>query len=117
MSKYLGVVIRYFSETKGTVVSTFLGLVELDGGVARALLAFLEKCSLVKEELRGIGTDNASVMTGINNGVHTVLKQEYGLKDLVLIRCVCHSLQLAVTHASNDTIPRSVEYLVRETYK
>jgi hypothetical protein len=51
MSKYLGVVIRYFSETKGTVVSTFLGLVELDGGdahsIARALLAFLEKCSLV----------------------------------------------------------------------
>ena len=121
VSKYLGVVIRYFSETKGTVVSTFLGLVELEGGdahsIARAVVAFLEKCSLVKEKLLGIGTDNASVMTGINNGVHAVLKHEYGLKDLVLIRCVCHSLQLAVTHASNETIPRSVEYLVRETYK
>ncbi|KAJ8014254.1 hypothetical protein DPEC_G00038360 [Dallia pectoralis] len=35
-------------------------------------------------------------MTGINNGVHKVLKEEYGLRDLVLIRCVCHSLQLAL---------------------
>ncbi|CAL9702146.1 unnamed protein product [Knipowitschia caucasica] len=120
VSKYLGVVIRYFSDTKQTIVSTFLGLVELEGGdarsIARAVVAFLEKCSLKKEKLLGIGTDNASVMTGINNGVHKVLKEEYGLKDLVLIRCVCHSLQLAVSHASNDTIPRSVEYLVRETY-
>ncbi len=79
-------------------------------------MAFLEKCGLKKEKLLGIGTDNASVMTGINNGVHKVLKEEYGLKDLVLIRCVCHSLQLAVSHASNDIMPRSVESLVRETY-
>ncbi|XP_026119257.1 protein NLRC3-like [Carassius auratus] len=120
VSKYLGVVIRYFSDTKQTIVSTFLGLVELEGGdarsIARAVVAFLEKCGLKKEKLLGIGTDNASVMTGINNGVHKFLKEEYGLKDLILIRCVCHSLQLAVSHASNDTIPRSVEYLVRETY-
>jgi hypothetical protein len=79
-------------------------------------VAFLEKCCLKKEKLLGIGTDNASVMTGINNGVHKVLKEEFGLKYLVLIHCVCHSLQLAVSHASNDIIPRSVEYLVRETY-
>jgi len=120
VSNYLGVVIRYFSDTKQTIVSTFLGLVQLEGGdarsIARALVAFLEKCCLKKEKLLGIGTDNASVMTGNKNGVHKVLKEEYGIKDLVLIRCVCHSLQLAVTHASNDTLPRSVEYLVRETY-
>ncbi|GLD74279.1 uncharacterized protein AKAME5_002560800 [Lates japonicus] len=53
-------------------------------------------------------------MTGINNGVHDVLKEEYGLNDL-LIRCVCHSLQLAVSHACNDTF-HSREYLVRKTY-
>lgn len=77
-------------------MSTFLGLVQLEGGdarsIARAVVAFLEKCCLRKEKLLGIGTDNASVMTGINNGVHKVLKEEYGLKDLVLIRCVCVTL-------------------------
>nr|AAM80477.1 Hm1 protein [Schistosoma japonicum] len=30
-------------------------------------------------------------MTGINNGVHKVLKKEYGLKYMVLIRCARHS--------------------------
>ena len=92
VSTYLGVVIKYFSDTKQT---TFLGLVELEGGdaksIACAVVAFLEKCCLKKENLLGIGTDNAFVMTGINNGVHKVLKEEYGLKYLVLIRCVCHS--------------------------
>ena len=99
VSKYLGAVIRYFSDTKQTIVTTFLGLVELEGGdaksIARAVVAFLEKCCLKKEKLLGIRTDNASVMTGINNGVHKVLKEEYGLKYLVLIHCVCNTLQLA----------------------
>ncbi|KAL7389423.1 hypothetical protein ABVT39_003569 [Epinephelus coioides] len=120
VSKYVGAVIRYFSDTKQTVVSTFLGLVELEGGDARsiacAVVAFLEKCYLKKEKLLEIGTDNASVMTDINNRVHKVLNEEYGLKNLILIHCVCHSLQLAISHASNDTLPCSVEYLVRETY-
>ncbi|KAI4813109.1 hypothetical protein KUCAC02_024457 [Chaenocephalus aceratus] len=120
VSKYLGVVIRCFSNTKQTIVSTFLGLVQLEGGdarsIAQALVAFLEKCCLKKEKLLGIGTDNASVMTGNKNGVHKVLKDVYGIKDLVLIRCVNHSLQLAVTHASNDTLPSSVEYLVLGTW-
>ncbi len=38
------------------------------------------------------------------------------LKHLVLIRCVCHSLQLYVSSASKNTLPRSVEFLVKETY-
>lgn len=64
----------------------------------------------------GIGTDNASVMTGVYNGVHKILQEQSDLKHLVLIRCVCHSLQLAVSSSSKNTIPRSVEFLVRETY-
>ncbi|CAK1585546.1 unnamed protein product [Parnassius mnemosyne] len=64
----------------------------------------------------GIGTDNASVMVGVNNGLVEILKKEHGLKHLILIRCVCHSLQLAVSHASVNTLPRNIEFLVRETY-
>jgi hypothetical protein len=37
VSTYLGVVIRYFSAKKRTGVSTFLGLVELEGGDARSI--------------------------------------------------------------------------------
>lgn len=111
---------RYFSDTKYTTVSTFLGLVELEGrdarSIARAVVTFLEKRGLKKEKLLEIRTDTVSVMTGINNGVHIALKEKYGLKNLVLICCVCHSLQLAVSHASNDTILRSAKYFVWETY-
>lgn len=88
----LEVVIRYFSDTKQMIVSTFLELAESEGGVARSIvcavvgfLFFFEKCYLKKEKL-GTGTDNACVMTGINNGAHKVQKEEYDLKDLVLIR-------------------------------
>ncbi|XP_031724785.1 zinc finger protein 862-like [Anarrhichthys ocellatus] len=120
VSKYLGVVIRYFSAIKRTVVSTFLGLVELEGSdaksIAKAVVELLKKCNLKKENLHGIGTDKASVMTGVHNGVHKILKEECALPNLVLIHCVCHSLQLAVSAASKETIPRSVEYLIRETY-
>lgn len=64
----------------------------------------------------GIGTDNASVMTGTNNGVHALLKNATGNENLVLVRCVCHSLQLALSHASAETLPRNIEFLIRETH-
>ena len=47
-----------------------------------------------------IGTDNACVMVGINNGVHAKLKQEY--PHLILMRCVCHSIELAMSYASAE---------------
>lgn len=112
VSKHLGVVIGYFSEKQGTILLTFFGLTELESanarGLATALVNMLEKSGIRLHNLLGIGTDNASVMAGINNGLYKILKEEYGLPNLVLVCCVCHSLQLA--------IPRSIEFLIRETY-
>lgn len=120
VSKYLGVVIRYFSDREGKVISTFLGLVYLDKAdattIAKAVSDLLKSCEIKMSNLVGIGTDNASVMTGVNNGLHQILKAEYDLPQLVLVRCVCHSLQLAVSHASQQSLPRNIEFLVRETY-
>lgn len=62
----------------------------------------------------GIGSDNATVMTGINNGVYAKLKTD--IPGLVLVRCVSHSIQLAVSHASEGTVPRNIEFVVSETY-
>lgn len=116
VSKYLGVVIRYFSAKKRTLVSTFLGLAELEAGdaksIATAIVEFLEKCNLKKENLQGIGTDNASVMTGVHNGVHKILKEECSLPNLILICCVCHFFfynWLSVQHPKTR-----VEYLIRD---
>lgn len=54
-------------------------------------------------------------MVGINNGVFQKLKQD--VPSLILVRCTCHSLQLAVSHASSETLPRNLEFLISETYK
>ncbi|CAH1107858.1 unnamed protein product [Psylliodes chrysocephalus] len=62
----------------------------------------------------GIGIDNAAVMVGINNGVYAILKKE--IPNLILVRRVCHSLQSAVTAASTESLPKNLEFLIRETY-
>lgn len=53
-------------------------------------------------------------MLGVNNGVFRKLQDE--IPHLILTRCVCHSIQLAVSHAVADTLPRNLEFLVSETY-
>lgn len=62
----------------------------------------LQKC--------GIGTDNASVMVGRENGVHAKLKFE--VPHLV---CICHSLQLAISEVCKEILPTKFEILVAET--
>lgn len=36
--------------------------------------------------------------------------------DLLLIKCVCHSVQLAVNYACKKLLPEDLEYLIYETY-
>lgn len=64
--------------------------------------------------MRGIGCDNASVMTGKDNGVYALLKKE--VNHLVLVICVNHSIQLAVTVAATKVLPDHLEFLLTETY-
>ncbi|KAL1445510.1 hypothetical protein MTO96_044984 [Rhipicephalus appendiculatus] len=72
-TKLLGVVVRYFSAAQKSIVTTFLALIELDDGTAativRVLKNLLTRMGLDKKRLLGIGVDNASVNTGVNNGV------------------------------------------------
>lgn len=103
------------------ITSTFLALSPLDTSDARGIVNTILKTvqgemELNLQNLVGLGTDNASVMIGINNGVYKIMKEEYSLPHLILVKCVCHSLQLAVSHASEETIPRNIESLLRETF-
>lgn len=118
VTKLLGIAIIYYSSKHGNIISTFLHLAELTECNAQAIVDALHdtlaKFGLNIQNLRGIGTDNASVMVGINNGVYAKLKEE--VPHLILIRCVCHSLQLAVSHATAQILPRHLEFLIQETY-
>lgn len=60
--------------------------------------------------------DNAAVNTGLNNGVCELLRKDFELPNLIMVRCVCHSIQLAVSHSVGETLPRNIDYMVRETY-
>lgn len=33
---------------------------------------------------------------------------------LVMVHCICHSLQLAVLHATNKSLPKMLEFLVKK---
>lgn len=117
-TKLLDIAIRYFSDSSKTFVTTFLDLVELSECNADAIYNALKKClkthGLELQKLIVVGTDNASVMTGVNNGVYAKLKAE--IPQLLLVRCVCHSLQLAVSHAAKEHLPRHLDFLIRECY-
>lgn len=53
-------------------------------------------------------------MVGQHNGVYAILSKE--VKHLILVRCVCHSIQLAVPTAASEVLPDYLEYLLSETY-
>lgn len=118
VSKLLSIAIIYYSTAKAKIVTSFLSLCVLEActadGIVEGIKHTLKEFKIDLNNMVGIGTDNASVMTGVNNGVHQKLKAE--VPNLILVRCVCHSLQLAISAAVADCLPRSLEYLVSETY-
>ena len=118
VTKLLGIVIRYYSLAKKSIVSTYLAVVELTDCTADGIVSTLKQCLQVKGlnlfKLLAIGTDNASVMIGVNKGVFVKLRQE--IPHLQLIKCVCHSLHLAISHATAEFLPRNLDFLIRETY-
>lgn len=116
--KFLGISVMYFNQNEGQIVSTYLALVEMEAcdsdAITQAVTSTLREKGLNIKNMVGLGSDNASVMVGINNGVYQKILKE--VPTLVHIPCVCHSLQLAVSAAANETLPRHIEYLIKETY-
>ena len=100
-------------------MSIYLGLVEIEKCDAENIVLAIKNLMRMKNlkltNLIAIGTDNASVMTGINNGVYAKLKTE--VSSFILIRCICHSIQLATSHASAETLPKILNFIITETHK
>ena len=104
VKKLLGISIIYYSHSSRKIESTYLGIVQLEKCDGLSLIKALKQLLISKKvninNCIAIGIDNASVMVGINHGVYTKLKQEY--PHLTLIKCVCHSIQLAMSYASDE---------------
>ena len=92
---------RFISCTDGTIVTSFLKIVELSDGraetVQEAILAYLRTNSIPLSGLVGFGRDGAAVTIGRNSGVATRLKHRQSV--LTSIHCVAHRLALAAGQA------------------
>lgn len=81
--------------------------------VHQVIVDQFKKDGLKLENLIGIGVDGVNVMIGKYNSVTALLKKE--LPDLIIVKCVSHSLHLCAEKAS-ELLPRQLEFLVRETH-
>ena len=54
-----------------------------------------------------LATDGAANLSGVNNSVGTLMKQHN--PALILVKCVCHLLHLACSHAAKE-LPSSINY-------
>ena len=114
VTKFLGIVIIYFSLFQKKIVSTYLALILIEECSAEALANVvkftLKKYNLDIKKLVGVGTDNASVMTDVNNRLCVKLKVDQ--LSLIHIRCLCHSLQLAASKAVEEKLPQHLDFIV-----
>lgn len=141
--KFMAIMIRYYSEAQNEIITDFLGFVEVYRATAVALFEslreFLQKIGLDYKRVIGLGSDGASNLVGIHNSVFALFKAEVRfsiaqnnllkrcptipfmtiflivqIPDIVLVRCVCHSLHGAASKAAAH-MPADLEFLVRET--
>ena len=95
---------RWRYTENGKVVTNFLKICKLFNGTAdtteNTLVAYMEDKGLLMSKMVGLGTDGASVMTGVHNGVDAGFKRCQPI--LTSIHCVCHCLALAAAQAGNN---------------
>lgn len=113
----LGIVIRFYSMKSRSLVDTMYRLVSIEFAKADDLYATLASClsedQLDIDHLLGIGCDGANAMVGKNHSLSSPLKMK--VPDLVVCRCVGHSLHLAASKAT-DKLPVALEFLVCKSH-
>ena len=114
----MAISIRYFSLSKKNIATEFLGIIQIIETTAIALYdhltRFLNEIKLPIINLIGIETDGASNLCGKNHSLYILLKERVPLPNLQILRCVCHSLPLCSSKAS-EVLSAILEFLVRET--
>lgn len=115
--KYLCICIKYYSFKEESINIQFLGIIEVISCTAHSLYSYIndymQYIGLNLKKIIGIGTDGANNLCGKYNSLFSRLKQIS--PKLQIVRCVCHSLNNAVSKAS-EKFPSSIDYLCREVY-
>ncbi|KAK7880350.1 hypothetical protein WMY93_033006 [Mugilogobius chulae] len=102
VTRQLDLHIRYMDK-EGQLYSQFLDLVNVGDGKADTIVAavkeVLQKKHIPTQNLYGLGTDGAAVMTGRLNGVAKQLQNDFPW--LLPVACAAHRLALACRDASS----------------
>ena len=102
--------IQYFDEDTGGIECKYLFtanvLQKSDSADAKTMHQVisdeLSNLQIKKNNLKGLATDGASVMTGKKNGLAALLKRDPDVSSLVSVHCVCHRLALACTDTNKS---------------
>lgn len=115
--KNLCICIRYFNSRKERIVSQFLGLVSVIETTAEDLYehlnAFFNEHDLNLQQCFAVATDGGSNLCGCNKSLYTLMKKKRD--DLIIIKCICHSIHLVCSHASEE-LPSNIDFMLRETF-
>jgi hypothetical protein len=116
--------VQYFDLDLGSVFCKYLFIADVleesDSANAATLHAVITKCmdalQIPMDNMRGLATDGAGVMTGRVNGLAALFKRD--LPTLVSVHCVCHRLALACTD-TNENLKKikDVEIVVTQLWK
>ena len=116
--KHLGVCVRYYNLRLKKICTQFLGSIPVSSATAEALYeaikSFFKASGINYKQCFALGTDDAANLCGHRHSLYTLLKQD--IPDLLLIKCVCHSLHLVCCNA-NEKMPSCLAYMLRETFK
>ena len=104
--------IQFFDEEIGDCVTKFIETADLlesshnsspdADAIFSCLVKLLQKHGLDLNELKGFGSDGASVMTGRHRGVAAKFKSLEECKTMINIHCVCHRLALACADTGDE---------------
>jgi hypothetical protein len=114
--KFMCLLVKYVSPIDKKVKTQLLELLPLDATSCTAneifhtFKTFLKEKNIPIQNIVGMASDNAAVMTGCNKSFFSHLKSE--VPGVLLIRCICHSSAI-VAHKACEKLPENCERLIR----
>jgi hypothetical protein len=112
--KFLAVLVRHLDTKSQKLMDDFLGLVEVVGTTGEELFqAVKELMALYSLEFKNcisFASDGANNVAGIHNSVWSRFRDAN--PHCVQIKCICHSMALAVKHAFEESMPDSIQALL-----
>ncbi|KAJ8961310.1 hypothetical protein NQ314_005959 [Rhamnusium bicolor] len=102
--KILALTVMFYLVERSAVETKFLSAIQLEGETAEiifnTLITSLKIFNLNIEDVLGFASDTTNVIFGQNNSIVSRIKEAN--PNCVFIKCVCHSVALAVSYACKE---------------